>query len=246
MGQKLLDRYVPTNRSVFGIEDDFDHYVTVDTWTTVASNSGTITVSDGAGGIVKIDPSSDGGDSQADNDESYITTTTEMFKFAAGKPLVFEARIRPVANTIASINVMVGLIDAVAADSIQDAGAGPDASYSGAVFFKEYGETAWACESSIAGTQTTVRTNKTVANNTWTDLRIEFHQDIGTTSGTIHFFVDDEEVGEDVTTSPGNKIAQTVLLASATEMDICLGVKAGAANDSEYLDADYVSCFQQR
>ena len=61
----------------FTIADDFDHYVTADTWTTTASDSGTVAASDAVGGIVVLSPS-DG--SVANNDEVYLATTQEIFK----------------------------------------------------------------------------------------------------------------------------------------------------------------------
>ena len=77
---KLLHNFEQYLRNdTFFIFDDFDHYVTADTWTTTASDSGTVTVSDGVGGVVKIDPSSDGTNSQVVNDETYVESTTEIF-----------------------------------------------------------------------------------------------------------------------------------------------------------------------
>jgi len=240
---KLVGRdFFPPQRDYNEIFDDFDHYVTADTWTTVATDSGSIAVSDGANGVVKINPSDA---TTEDNDETYLKGTTEMFKFASGKPFVFEARVRPLFNTSTGANFIVGLKDAVAANTLQDDGAGPPSSYSGAVFFVKDGDATWWAESSIATSQTTVDTNITATNNTWTELRIEGH-DLSSTQTEIHFFIDGVECGWDVTTSVGNKIAQRVTFASATEMQVCLGCKAGTANDAQYLDVDYAGCRQTR
>jgi len=41
-------------------------------------------------------------------------------------------------------------------------------------------------------------------------------------------------------------VCHLVTFASATEMQICLGVKAGAVNNSEVLYVDYAGCYQLR
>ncbi|MHC4868003.1 MAG: hypothetical protein ACYTEX_28360 [Planctomycetota bacterium] len=249
---KLLQHMGPNMRDVFGVSDDFLNFPTNTTlaavnstghWIVVASNSGSVADTDAAGGVIKINPSDA---TEADNDETYLHSVTECFKFADGKPLVFEARVRCVSNVPATgPNVIVGLKDAVAADSILDNGGGPAASYSGAVFFRKDGDTTWWCESSIGSSQTTVDSNITATNNTWHTLRIEV-RDKTSTVQEVHFFIDDVECGHDVTTSPGNKICQTINPTSATEMQICLGAKNGYASNTQYANVDYVECWQKR
>ncbi len=252
MSKLLHDFESVVKNDTFRIFDDFDHYVTTDTFTTVASNSGTIAVSDGAGGILKIDPSSDGTNSQADNDESYLTTTTEIFKFVTDKPMLFAAKVRPVANTVGTLGLVLGVKDAVAANSLQDDATGPADSYSGALFFKDDTVAYWQCESSITSSQTTVTTAHTVGNNAWDILVIETLP-INSTTTEVHFYSADvqsdgsyslTEVGKN--TSGEQFVAHEITHTSATEMDICLGVKAGTANDSQYLDVDWVYCAQRR
>ncbi len=252
MAKLLRDFEEFLGNDTFKIFDDFNHFVTTDVWTSVLSDSGSVAVSDGAGGIAKINPSSDGGNSQADDDQSYISTTTEVFKFATDKPLLFATRVRPYANTIGTIGLIIGLKDSVAADSLQDDSSGPAASYSGALFFKTDSDTVWSCESSIAGTQTTVETEHTVGNNAWDILVIQVLP-ISSTQSEVHFFSADyqsdgsyslNEVG--LKTSGKQFVAHTITHSSATEMDICLGVKAGTVNNSQYLDVDWVYCAQKR
>jgi len=169
----------------------------------------------------------------------------ETFLFANGKPMVWEARVRPLFNTSTGINIFCGVMNAVAANAIQDSGAGPVADYHGCGFFLKDGDATWWAESSIATSQTTVDTGITATNNTWTELRIEVH-DKSATQNEIHFFIDDIECGWDVTTSVGNKIAHAVTFATATEMEIVIGAKNGVADDSQWIDVDYVGCRQTR
>lgn len=242
-------------RDVHGIADDF-HYFPTNTelavlagatpWICVISNSGTVRVADGQiGGTIKIWPS-DAENSEADNDEIYVMSRYETFDFVDGKPLIFETKVKPVFNTTTGVhNLLVGLMDAVAADHIQDSGGGPAASYSGAVIFIYEGDTTWQCESSIAGTQTTVDSNITATNNTWTTLRIEVYERSSTVQ-EVHYFIDGVECGWDTTTLAGTKLAQTINPTSATDMHVVIGAKNGAANDSFWAFCDYIQCEQKR
>lgn len=245
---KLNRGYYPDQFDQFEQFSDFVAWAnTAEAGFRAVNTQGLVTLQDAAGGVIQIAASNTTNASQtADNDECYLKGVCEAFKFAADKPLTFQARVKPISNSINTTNVIVGLKDAVAADSIQDNGAGPPSSYSGAVFFLADDATnKWKCETSVGTSQTTVTTTKTVTNSTWYELRIDVLP-ISSTQCEVHFFIDGEECGQDVTTSPGNKIAQKVTFASATEMEICLGTKAGAADKSAILQVDYVACRQQR
>ncbi len=236
--------FFPTQRDYHEVFTDFSYYVTADTFTTTATDGGSAAVSDGVAGFCKVYPSS-AENSEGDNEETYLHGTHETFLFADGKPMVFETRVRPLFNTATGINIFCGLMNAVAANSIQDSGAGPKADYHGFGFFLKDGDATWYAESSIGTSQTTVDTNITATNNTWTELRIEVH-DRSSTQNELHYFIDGVECGFDVTTSVGNKIAQKVTFADASEMEICLGVKNGVADDSQWMDVDDVGCRQTR
>jgi hypothetical protein len=228
-------------RNQFTIQDDFTRDVDSADWVTTLSDSGTASVGDAAGGIIAL-VASDG--TVADNDEAYIESANEVFKFAADKPLLFEARVQFTEANTDDANILVGLMDAVAANSLQDNGAGPPASYSGAVFFKIDGGTVWQTETSLSTTQTTNELTSTNVNNlskkaqtaggsAYQVLRIEY-MPYSSTNAYVTFFVD------------GVAVAQhDYVFTSATEMQIALGVKNGGAN-LETLNVDYVSCSQER
>jgi hypothetical protein len=254
MAKLLHDFEEFLKNSTFFIWDDFDHYVTADTWTTTATNSGTIAVGDTVGGVVKINPSSNETNSQADNDETYMHTTAECFKFATDKPIFAACKLRPYSNTIANLNVSFGFKDAVAADSILDDGAGPAASYSGAIISKLDGGTVWQCESSISTSQTTVNSGHTVGNNSWDVLAISVKPLTSTTS-EVHFYSADvgsdgdfelSEIGKTTPTGTEQFVAHTITHTSATEMELFVGVKAGSANNSDYVDVDWIYAAQKR
>jgi hypothetical protein len=228
-------------RNQFTVQDDFLRDVDSADWVTTLTDSGTASVGDAAGGIIALVPS-DG--TVADNDEAYIESANEVFKFAGDKPLLFEARVQFSEANVDDANVLVGLLDAVGANSLVDNGGGPPSSYSGAVFFKVDGGTVWQTETSNSTTQTT---NELVASNTnnlakkavtaggsaYQTLRIEY-QPYSSTNAYVSFFVD------------GVLCAQhDYIFTSATEMQIGIGVKNGGANN-ETLNVDYVACVQER
>lgn len=218
--------------------DDFLWYVSAHLWTSVLTDSGTITVGDAAGGIAAI-AASDG--SVADNDEGYLKTTNELFKIADDKPLTFETRIQFTEANTDDANVCVGLMDAVAANSILDNGGGPKASYSGAVFFKTDGGTVWNVESSNAGTQSTSATAITAGGAAYQTLRIEIRP-VTTSNAEVTFFVDGVQCKDATSNLP---IKHNLSLTSLTEMNAFAGVKNGDTN-METLNVDYIGVSQLR
>jgi len=224
-------------RRQFGIFDEFDTYVSTERWTTTTDAGGTASVSGaGVGGILAVVTDAD------DNDETYVETTAELFKFAADKPLLFEARVQFAEAATDAANILIGLMDAPGADSLVDNGSGPKASYSGAVLFKVDSGTVWQAESSIGSSQTTTLLDasgsldgsaKTAGGATYQTLRIEF-QPITSTDGEVRFFIDETLV-----------VKHSLTFTSATEMAIVLGAKAGSAT-AETLNIDYVGCHQLR
>lgn len=232
------------NRS-FKIFDDFDHYVTADLWTTTATNSGTVSVSDAVGGVVVIDPSDA---TQADNDETYMHQTTEMFKFATDKPMIFAAKVKPVSNTIGSANFIAGFKNAPAANQLVDDGAVPVVTGSGAFFYKLDGGTKWVCTATCNGSESTsngVTTEHTVGNNAYDVLMITT-KPISSTETEVHFFSADVQTNGDYTLTEVGKqttgeqfVAQKITHTSATEMEVFFGVKEGAVNLTTEFHVDW-------
>lgn len=203
---------------------DFDEYVTGDVLTTVASDSGAIVANDEAGGTITIQPS-DG--TVADNDETYVKGTREIFKFAADKPFQIMGRLKFTEANTDDANVIFGVMDAVGANALLDDGGGPKASYSGAVFFKVDGGTAWQCESSIGGSQVTTQTTVAAGGGVYQKLSIDF-MSITSTKGVVQFFIDDVFVAK-----------HDISFGSATEMQLVVGAKNGSANH-EQPTIDYI------
>lgn len=258
MAKLLHDFEGFVKNDTYRIWDDFDHFVTTDTWTSVlGSDGGTATVSDGVGGVVLLSPSGGLTDDQVVNDEAYIESTCEMFKVATDKPLLFAAKVRPVADTIATLSVYVGLLDTVAANAIVDTTGVPKTSTDQLGFYKKVTTTTWhtiaeANSTEMTGITNGVNTAHVVGNNAWDILVLETVP-ISSTETDVHFYTADletdgsyslSEVGK---TASGNQlVCQRITHTSAAEMSICFGVKAGTANNSQYLDVDWVYCAQKR
>lgn len=234
--KKLPARWESLYTDVYGRHDHFTEYLSGGRFTTVASDAGTATVSDGVNGILTI-AASDG--TQANNDETYVKGTTEIYKFAANAPFSFSTEVMIDATDTDTANYIAGVKDAVAANTLLDDGGGPAASYSGAVFFKADGATTWSVESSIGTTQTTVDTGVTASSTAYQTLEIEFYP-ITSTTGEVHFMIDGQEVG----LNDGD--CHIVTFASATEMQECFGVKDGADTNAAQLLVDRSDCDQLR
>lgn len=205
--------------------DDFyqvDTTATVGKFALVTDSGGSAVVSDVAGGFCVIT------NAGADNDESYLSTIAENWKFAASKPLWFEAELAGVGEH----NFIVGLSDTVGANFLQDTEAGPAASYDGAVFFVD-GGAVWKFETSNAGTQVTTANAGTYTSAATVRLGILFDPNDGTTGKITPYF---------------NGVAGTthnITLAGLEEMHIVFGAKNKTAA-AAVLSVDYVQVVQAR
>lgn len=212
--------------------DDFEHFVSGDDFTTVASDSGTVLDGDAANGVVTL-TASDG--TVADNDETYLKGTHETFLFADGKPIEVRARVQCTEQNTDDANLMVGLMSGVAANSLQDDGAGPKADYSGIVFFKVDGGTVWQGEASVSTTQQTDTDVGAFTSGSWHDLAIIVEvTDAGDDTAIAKFYVDGVLGG-----------TLTFDYTGATEMQAVLAVKNGGANNESLL-VDYFYARQKR
>lgn len=215
-------------------------------WEIIATDEGTFGMSDGVDGGLSLRPS-DG--TAGDNDEIYLARQYERFKIAANKPILLRAMIDFDEANTDDANVLVGLMDAVAANALQDNGAGPPSSYSGAVFFKEDGQTKWSCESSDSTTQTTQRSTVTAGGNLQT-LEIEIVP-ISSDECDVYFRIDSAggnnllDLRENGANPRTPDIKHTFDYSNATEMQVVFGAKNGDTNN-ENLKIIRVDAYQKR
>jgi hypothetical protein len=201
------------------------------------TDTGTVTIGDAAGGIVALVPS-DG--TVADNDEAYVATPNEVFKFAAGKPIWCEAYVQFTEANTDDANVAFGMANAVAANLLVDDGAGLRTSGSIIAFLKVDGETVWRCVSRCNATLNSTTSTATAGGAAYQRLQIEC-VDRDPTYFTVVFKVDDQYCKD----TNGSVIRHTLPFASSTEMSLFLGVKNGGAN-LETLNCDWWSASQTR
>ena len=229
---KLIETPEALNqRRRYGVMDDFLAFTDGDLWTVAASDAGTAVATDAAGGMLELAPSDE---TAGDNDEIYVRSTQAPFNLAAGRPLVLEARLQFSDVVGDAANVLVGLLDAVTADALQDDGGGPPDQYTGAVLFKVDGETQWRCETSVAGTQTDVKTDRTAGGADFQTLRIEL-QPVTATLCEAKFFVNDLLVAKH----------SGVAVAPSVPWYAVVGIKAGNATP-QLLKVDYFAVYQLR
>jgi hypothetical protein len=193
--------------------------------------SGTDAVQDSVGGIYLHYADGD------DNDEAYLISAHETWKFAAGKSLWFEAKCGVTEGATNEAQFIVGLMDNAGADSVLDTEAGPAAEYDGAVFFKVGGALSYYAESSNATTQTTSAALGSIVSGTANKFGFFVKTESTTdTTAKIQFYVDGVAVGSE----------HTLTLSGLAEMHFIIGVKSGenAAEDAFFID--YVKIVQIR
>jgi hypothetical protein len=218
----------------FEIADDFLDYIDLDMWTKIDADAGASTAqdADGVGGLILLTTGA------TDNNECYLHTTNELFKVVADKEIDIECRLQFTEANTDDANVIFGLMDAVAANHLIDDGAGPVATYDGAVLYKVDGGTVWVAESSNAGTQVTNTTKTTAGGTAYQTLRIRITPR-DATDADVTFFVDGQQC-EDTNQNAGQPfITQTLTLSGLAEMALVVGAKAGGAN-SEVVTVDYI------
>lgn len=206
-------------------------------WNILASDEGVFTISDEAGGIIVLTPSDA---TAADNDEIYLYRSIEQFLIAAGKPLEAHGRLRFSEANTDDANVLFGVMSGVAANALQDDGAGPAASFSGAVLFKTDGSTAWKFMTSVGAAQKVSTTDVVAASAAFVELSIEIRPKSATEAEAIPFIN-----GQQCRDANGIYIKHLITYTGATEMTQVVGVKNGGAN-AESLRVDYLSCRQAR
>ena len=207
--------------------DDFFTFNDDDNWVDTVSDGGTVDSIDANGGILSIATGATG------ENESYVSSEHEIFKFATNKRLFFEALVSLTEANTDDANIIVGLSDTVAANSLLDAGAGPMASFDGAVFYKLLDGAVWRAMTSNAVGQADDANAGAFVSATSYKLTMFYDYNDGVTA-SVTFYV--------------NGVLGATLdltIAGLEEMHILLGVKAGGAN-AETLLVDYVHVAVER
>lgn len=195
----------------------------------IATDGGAVAVADGVNGILSLTPS----DSTAgDNDEIYLCTDTELFKLASGSTFEAECSMKYAEASTDDANVFFGFMSTVAADSLVDNGAGPQATGDYIGFWKVDGGTQWYVGVQSNGTATPTADTlgsplTTAGSTTYKKLHIKVVCK-SSTYAQATFSVDGVVIGD-----------IHFAYASATEMALAVGLKNGTTT-AETLYLEYL------
>lgn len=213
------------------LEDDFFSWTDGDLWLADANDAGAVAETDAHGGVITLS-ASDG--SAADNDETYLISSNEVYKPAVGEfngevLAVLEARVKLTEAATDDANIAVGLLShgADVANTIADNGGITDAD-TFIMIHKDDGGTVWqaSLRDAAKSTDTDIGAFTT---NTWHKVKFVIHDaDISDGELEVQFFVDGVLGGSDV-----------FILSNAAEMRLLLGVKNGGAA-AEVLSVDKI------
>lgn len=225
----------------FHIFDDFWADQSDLFWIDTITDTGTALVGDATRGIMTLTPS-DG--TVADNDEVYLGSANEVFIFATNRPIYGRCRLSFVETAAGVYNAFFGFANAFAADLIVDNGGGPRASGCVAFVEKRDTETAWRLTTRNGATVTSTLSTKssTMTSGAFQVIEI-FIDDWDGVSMKVSAKIDGEYLKDTINNLP---IRHTVLIASATEMQVGAGAKLGAATNNDLLLIDYIYASQAR
>lgn len=207
-----------------------------------SDSGGAATVADGVDEEVTLTAST----GTSDNDEAYLASKYEKFKFLADRPIHFEQEVQYAEANTDDANVILGFKDAVGANTLLDNGGGPAASYYGAVFFKVDGGTVWQAEVSLGATQHTKELTADIAGNNIAQTAggasfVKFEIDVYPKGGSGGTRMDV------VFSIAGIVVAKftDLSMGTPTEMQPFFGMKLGSGVKEEVVGRPWI-CYQKR
>lgn len=130
--------------------DDFDRLDTVSTtglWQAVKGTGGTVALQDAANGWINVPTAASA------NDYQLLATQKKVFKFAAGKPLYFEALVSCTEAAVNQANLVFGLSSITTTGILLTGSGGLPTSFDGALIWKQGGTSKWQFTSSVGTAQ---------------------------------------------------------------------------------------------
>lgn len=228
----------------FGLDDDFLWYISPHLWTSLITGTATVAISaSAAGGVVVLTTGA------VANQDCAVKTTNSSFLIAANKPIEGEATIQYSEAATNAANVCFAICDAIVADTLINAGAGPKASFSGAMIYKVDGDTKWRCIVSIAAVRTIINSTLVAGGAAYQRLKIEIRP-VSATVAEASFFCDSGSgmvpLYDAAQTARNVPIKISFTYTGAAAMQCGTYVKAGAGGTSEVVNVDRLTCFQAR
>lgn len=234
-----MDLPILNRDSWFELFDDF-HNLDVVRWTAVKGTGGTNTANTYAGGQVSIKTAASASDYQL------MTSAAQIFKFAAGKPALFEAEFVHAEAATNKANICLGMTSVTTSGFMAASNGGPATSFSGAMFYKTGGGMSLGFMTSNATAQSINPNLYTlVAGNTYR-VGFEFIPGTGTVGGVKPYVYD---VTNGILVNTDGKSSQGLILpitlASLAAMNLVYGVNAGSAS-AESLNINHILGAQAR
>jgi hypothetical protein len=209
----FADLAMPAPTKFHTYYEDFDYYVAAN-WTVTETQAGaTQALTDGDGGLLLIT------NTAADNDLVALQKVGESYRFASGKELFFEARLKVSDATESDVVIGLQITDATPLD-VSD----------GVFFIKADGSTSVSLLVEKNGTATTTSSVATMANDTF--ISLGFYYD---GASSIQYFVNGVVKGTSVTTN----------LPDDEDMTVSIALQNGEAV-AKTMTVDYVFVAKER
>ena len=209
----FADLAMPAPTKFHTYYEDFDYYVAAN-WTVTETQAGaTQALTDGDGGLLLIT------NTAADNDLVALQKVGESYRFASGKELFFEARLKVSDATESDVVIGLQITDATPLD-VSD----------GVFFIKADGSTSVSLLVEKNGTATTTSSVATMANDTF--ISLGFYYD---GASSIQYSVNGVVVGTSVTTN----------LPDDEDMTVSIALQNGEAV-AKTMTVDYVFVAKER
>jgi hypothetical protein len=209
----FADLAMPAPTKFHTYYEDFDYYVAAN-WTVTETQAGaTQALTDGDGGLLLIT------NTAADDDLVALQKVGESYRFASGKELFFEARLKVSDATQSDVVIGLQITDATPLD-VSD----------GVFFIKADGSTSVSLLVEKNGTATTTSGVATMANDTF--ISLGFYYD---GASSIQYSVNGVVVGTSVTTN----------LPDDEDMTVSIALQNGEAV-AKTMTVDYVFVAKER
>ena len=209
----FADLAMPAPTKFHTYYEDFDYYVAAN-WTVTETQAGaTQALTDGDGGLLLIT------NTAADNDLVALQKVGESYRFASGKELFFEARLKVSDATESDVVIGLQITDATPLD-VSD----------GVFFIKADGSTSVSLLVEKNGTATTTSSVATMANDTF--ISLGFYYD---GASSIQYSVNGVVKGTSVTTN----------LPDDEDMTVSIALQNGEAV-AKTMTVDYVFVAKER
>lgn len=227
-------------RLQFELFDDFASYTDANVWTKSAGAGASVAITaNTAGGVVNL---TTGG---TQNIQALIASTNACFKLLAGRAFYAEAYLQYAETSTNNAGMAFGFSSVVTSVMLQDTTGVPATSFTGALIYKQAGDTTWRCIGSNGTTQTlntSLSTSQPSPTTTYQQPRIE-GRDVDGSNFEITYFLGPDPL---LDATSHRAIKHTIAIASASAMKLVAFAKNPGGASSEVLSVDYLYAVQRR